>query len=122
MDPQTGQCVVATEGMIKFSEELVKAIKAARDGTFQPDRENDELTRALGNDEHIGRTRGAGDVPWKTGFSECSDSYRSRQRNKKQETDRLKKIENKNEELECRMMWQQEQLDAICQQRAPVLS
>ena len=48
---------------------LQEAIKAAQEGTFVPDRENDELTEALGNPEHPGQTRGTpGSVAWKVGF------------------------------------------------------
>jgi hypothetical protein len=49
---------------------LVKAMEDAQAGLIRVDRENDELTHALGNPEHTGRTRGkdAG-VPWKEGFS-----------------------------------------------------
>ena len=48
-------------------------------GTFRPKRENGELTRTLGNPEHPGRTRGKGaGVPWKKGFPEYDDTYRSR--------------------------------------------
>ena len=95
----------------------------AQKGTFQPERENDELTHALGNPEHPGRTRGKGaGVPWSVGFSEWNDSYRSRQRKKKQEADRFQKIERKNKELERILMRQHEQLDAISQQRVPVTS
>ena len=35
---------------------LRKYINAAQKGTFVPDREKDELTMALGNPEHPGRT------------------------------------------------------------------
>jgi hypothetical protein len=33
---------------------LVTAIAEVREGKFQPDRENDELTKALKNAEHMG--------------------------------------------------------------------
>ena len=56
LDPQTGQCIIGKKQIEKASEELVKAITDVRKGTFQPERENDELTRALGNPEHPGRT------------------------------------------------------------------
>src|SRR5664279_6447121 len=60
-------------------KDLVTAIAEVREGKFHPERENDELTKALGNPEHTGRTRGYGpSVPWKTGFPEYSESYRSR--------------------------------------------
>ena len=86
------------------SQELVKAMADAAKGLFWPERENDELTCALGNPEHVGRTRGKGLVPWKTGFPECDDSYRSRDRKKKQDADRLQRLEKKNEEMECILM------------------
>ena len=53
-------------------------MQAVVEGTFQPDRERDELTYALGNLEHPGRTQGKGVVPWKYGFRDYIESYRSR--------------------------------------------
>ena len=55
------------------TQEVVKKIAEIQahviEGSFVPDRENDILTKALGNLEHPGRTRGKGSkVPWKTGF------------------------------------------------------
>jgi 3-hydroxyacyl-CoA dehydrogenase len=102
-----------TKKIVTVATKLVKAITDTREGTFQPERENDELTRALGNAEHPGRTRGKGLVSWKTGFSECNDSYRSRDRKKKQDADRFQRLEKKNEEMEHILMRQQEQLDEI---------
>ncbi|CAN6336211.1 unnamed protein product [Urochloa humidicola] len=73
----------------KRAEHVVKRIKEVREevasGSFVPDRENDVLTRALGNKEHYGRVRGFGLVPWELGFSEFADSYRSRARSKAQQ-------------------------------------
>ena len=70
-------------------------MKDVQDGKFHPDREKDELSRALGNKEHKGRTRGTeGSVPWKYGFPESSDTYRSRGRKKKEDADRLKRLED----------------------------
>ena len=44
-----------------------------------PDRENDILTKALGNKEHPGRTRGIGSkVPWKKGFPQDLYKYKSK--------------------------------------------
>ena len=58
-------------------------IDAARQGTFVPDKENDELTMALGNPEHPGPTRGTpGSVPWKAGFPDAG-GYKSQERRKK---------------------------------------
>src|SRR6266498_3362863 len=55
------------------TQEVVKKIAEIQaqvtEGSFMPDRENEILTKALGNPEHSGRTRGKGSkVPWKTGF------------------------------------------------------
>ena len=61
--------------------------------TFQPDRERDELTYALGNLEHPGRTRGKGVVPWKYGFRDYIEPYRSRQRRKNDEREHLRRLE-----------------------------
>src|SRR3954467_8795932 len=66
-------------------EKMRKAVKAIKDGDFIPDRENDELTLALGNKEHDERTRGISDSkPWRTGFPEERKKYpdRSCQRRK----------------------------------------
>ena len=47
---------------------------------FDPNRENDELTRALG--KHPRRTRGMGAMPWYEGFSDWNADYRTRARKK----------------------------------------
>jgi hypothetical protein len=55
-----------------------------QEGKFPPDRENDELTKALKNPEHIGWTRSLQTAtPWRTGILEYSESYRIRARAKK---------------------------------------
>ena len=65
-----------------------------RDGKFHPDREKDELSRALGNKEHKGRSRGVpGSPSWLVGFPESSDTYRSRERAKREQAERIKKLE-----------------------------
>src|SRR3954464_14335102 len=87
-------------GLKGAEQEILNAIADARNGTFIPDRENDELTRALKNPEHPGRTRGVGVVPWYEGFAEYKDTYKSRARKKKQEADRLSKLENDMKELQ----------------------
>ena len=59
-------------------------------------RENDELTRALGNPEHGGRVRGRGvGVSWKEGFSQDEDryGYKSRKRKKDREADQIASIQ-----------------------------
>ena len=62
LDPKT--CLVSKKASLKGAEQkLLDAIEDARKGVFTPNRENDELTRALGNPEHPGRTRGKGVIP-----------------------------------------------------------
>ena len=84
LDPKTGK--VSKKACLDGAEDkLLVAIEEARSGVFQPNIENDELTRALGNPEHPGRTRGKGIVPWYEGFSEWNANYRSRARRKMEE-------------------------------------
>ena len=91
MDPKTG--LVSKKASPKGGEQkLLDAIEDARKGVFTPNRENDELTRALGNPEHPGRTRGKGVIPWYEGFSEWNDDYRTRAR-KKMEEEKKRKLE-----------------------------
>ena len=55
LDPKTG--LVSKKASLKGADDkLVEAIEKARKGVFTPNRENDELTHALGNPEHPGRT------------------------------------------------------------------
>ena len=92
MDPKTGK--VSKKACLKGAEDkLIDAIEDARKGVFTPNRENDELTRALGNAEHPGRTRGKGVVPWYEGFSEWNADYRSRAR-REMEEEKKKKLED----------------------------
>ena len=61
-------------------------------GMFVPDREKDELTMALGNPEHPGRTRGTpGSIPWKVGFPDAG-GYKTHERRKKLEQDQLQAL------------------------------
>ena len=66
MDPLTGDCIYGPN-IQRAAQRLQEAIQAAAERTFQPDRERDELTYALGNPEHPGRTRGKGMVPGSMG-------------------------------------------------------
>ena len=69
LDPETG-LVMERASLKEASDALLVAIQDARTGKYKPDRENDELTRALNNPEHPGRTRGKGVVPWFEGFAD----------------------------------------------------
>ena len=89
MDPVTEKCVWTNEQMNTPIEKLQEYIEKAQQGTFIPDRENDELTEALGNPEHPGRTRGtSGSLSWKAGFPDAS-GYKRRERKKKKELTQL---------------------------------
>ena len=84
----TGDCIYGPN-IQRAAQRLQEAIQAAAERTFQPYRERDELTYALGNPEHPGRTRGKSVVPWKYGFRDYIESYRSRQRRKNDEQEHL---------------------------------
>ena len=49
MDPVSGKCRWTDEQLEIPVKKLKYYIDAAQEGTFVPDRENDELTMALGN-------------------------------------------------------------------------
>ncbi|KAE8811351.1 Receptor-like protein 12 [Hordeum vulgare] len=71
---------------------LQKCITAAQEGVFFLEREKDELTEALGNADHPGRTRGTpGSIPWKVGFPDAA-GYRCRARKRKAELSDRQKI------------------------------
>jgi hypothetical protein len=75
---------------------LRSASKDVEEGRFHPEREKDELTRALGNDEHPGRTQTTpGSKSWKLGFHVERKKFldRSRQRRKEREADRMSLIQ-----------------------------
>ena len=113
LDPHTWQIVANgkwKEKVEKITKELEDAIEKVRKGEYQPERENDKLTLALGNPEHDGRCRGYGSgVTWKKGFPEYADTYKSRQRKKKKK----KKESDRLSELERKVQRQQELLDSI---------
>ena len=73
LEKETGELVLrdpTKKAVLTPFDDLKKAVAEVEAGTFIPDRENDELTKALGNPEKGGRTRGYGGVPWKMGFHE----------------------------------------------------
>jgi hypothetical protein len=96
LNPETGECIYTKEHLAKPYEGLKSAHQEVREGKFLPDRENDELTRALGNPEHSGQTRGTpGSVPWKFLFADDRKRYpdRSHDRRKARDADRMHRIE-----------------------------
>ncbi|XP_073362168.1 uncharacterized protein [Aegilops tauschii subsp. strangulata] len=100
LDPVSGKCIWTDEQMRIPVKRLQHYIDAAHQGTFVPDRENDELTMALGNPEHPGRTRGTpGSVPWKAGFPDAG-GYKCQERRKKVEQTQIQKLHERVQALE----------------------
>ncbi|KAK1652061.1 hypothetical protein QYE76_069866 [Lolium multiflorum] len=66
---------------------LIEAMRDAQEGKIKFNRENDALTKALGNPEHGGRVRGMGHIPWKIGFPQNDDPYGYRSRKRKMDRD-----------------------------------
>ena len=91
---------------LKYWSRSFKSISLQRSkGRFVPDRENDELTLALGNPEHPGQTRGtAGSVAWKVGFPGAG-GYKTRERKRKQELSDI-------QELNARVLKLEEQVES----------
>lgn len=82
-------------------------------GSFEEYREIDLLSQALGNKEHPGRTRGMGVyVPWRHGFPDYSETYRSRKRSKAYRSEQIK------QELRAQL---EEQLSASLQEQTASL-
>nr|AAP50973.1 hypothetical protein [Oryza sativa Japonica Group]ABF97982.1 transposon protein, putative, CACTA, En/Spm sub-class [Oryza sativa Japonica Group] len=70
-------------------KELVAEQQASQEACSQR-RKDDLLTKALGNKEHRGRTRGVGSsVPWKYGFPDYVWQYKKRTSNKAEKDARL---------------------------------
>ena len=101
LDPESGKCVFMKAQVKTPVTKLQEAINEAQEGRFHPDREKDELSKALGNLEDPGRTRGtSGCIPWKYGFPDSTDTYRSRGRKKKEEASEMQKINERLAKLE----------------------
>src|ERR1041385_6642980 len=119
--PETGKCFWTNEQLrvpITKLEELIAQTKA---GTFVPDRENDELTMALGNPENPGRTRGtASSLPWKHGFPDAG-GYKRRERKRKQEQSKIQNLHAREQALEERQK-ADEEATPTSQRRSSVAS
>ena len=98
LDLKTGK-VSKKACLDRVEDKLLFAIEEARSGVFEPKRENGELTRALGNPEHLGRTRGMGAIPWYEGFSDWNTDYRTRARKKIAE-EKKRKVEEEQRKLD----------------------
>ena len=86
--------LVFPEDLRELAQRLLDILRASDRGEFVADRDRDELTYALGNKEHPGRTRGVGtSVSWKKGFQEHAATYRSRSRKKAEYEQRVRDLE-----------------------------
>ena len=101
MDPESGKCVFMKAQVKTPVTKLQEAINEAQEGRFHPDREKDELSKALKNPKHPGRTQGTLDsILWKYGFPDNSATYRSRGRMKKEAEDQMLLMEQRLAKLE----------------------
>ena len=124
LHPETGKCFWTNEQLRVPITKLEELIAQTEAGTFVPDRENDELTMALGNPEHPGRTRGtAGSLPWKHGFPDAG-GYKSRERKRKQEQSEIQNLHARVQALEERHRADEATLEATppSQRRSSVAS
>ena len=114
LDKDTGLIVAQgkwKKRITRVTKKLVDAIKLVREGKYVPDREDDELSLALGNKEHWGRCRGrGGGVGFLEGFPQDAATYRKHCRGKKKEAERFTALERE-------MHAFKEQLALITQQR-----
>ena len=92
LDLETGK-VAYGEKLQRVGQRMSYARGLVESGTWQPNREKDELTYALETVEHGGRTRGYGEVSWEHGFPKDRPTYRSHQRKKEEEAKQLRRLE-----------------------------
>ena len=74
-------------------ERMAYAQGLVESGRWQPNRDRDELTYALESAKHGGRTRGYGELSWVHAFPKEKETYRSRQRKKDEEAERMRMME-----------------------------
>ena len=77
LDPDTSKLIFGQK-IERATQRLARAREEADSGVFKPNREKDEMTYALENPEHGGRTRGYGAVLWLQAFLADKGTYRSR--------------------------------------------
>jgi hypothetical protein len=102
LNPEDGSLIFGDE-IHEAAHRLTDAVEASSQGMFRPDREKDELTLALQNPEHLGRTRGRGVVPWKIGVKEDIHTYKSRMRSKRDTESKIADLEYR----VCMRRWQE---------------
>jgi phage baseplate assembly protein W len=64
----------------QVAEIIEKAHAETVEGTFVPLRDMNELNYALQSKEHLGCTRGYGNIPWKHAWKSTVDSYRKKRK------------------------------------------
>jgi hypothetical protein len=73
-------------------EDIRSAVNDVAAGRFVPDRENDELTHALKNNEYTGRARGTPDSkPWNVAFPAEIKRYPDKSHQKRKEREAAEK-------------------------------
>jgi hypothetical protein len=100
-------------------KDIRSAVQDVVAGRFIPDRENDELTRALKNDEHTGGARGTpGSKPWNVAFPTEMKRYpdKSHQRRKEREAAEKVAAADQLRNVEEALKRQQDQLNRLSQQ------
>jgi hypothetical protein len=100
-------------------EDIKSAVQDVEAGRFVPDRGNDEITRALKNDEHTRRARGTpGSKPWNVAFPAEMKRYpdKSHQRRKEREAAEKAEVVDWLCNVEEALKRQQDQLDRLSQQ------
>jgi len=104
----TDRTLVVPGNMEEVARDLVTAIDGAKQRIFQPQRENDELTRELKNLEHPGRARGIGVVPWKVAWA-GDISYKTHRMSKAEQDEKIRAIQ---EEMNKKVASLESQMDA----------
>ena len=79
-----GKLVYRKPEVAAVEQKVVQVAAQQRLGLFKPERENDQLTAALGTPKHTGRVCVvASQMPWKHGFPKDGSSYKRHDRYKK---------------------------------------
>ena len=87
-----GKVVFENPTTAEIYERLAQIVDAEKQGLFHPDREKDQLTAAIGTEEHSGRVRGvSSSLPWKQAFPN-DPGYRKRDRYKKDLEEKMRAI------------------------------
>jgi hypothetical protein len=92
---QDDKLVHKKKGVAAVQRKAVELTAKKRLGLFNPDRENDVLSGALGNAEHTGRIHGITyQMMWKIGFPNDAWSYKKRDRYKRNLEDAIEEKMN----------------------------